>query len=79
MNCIDIIAPANLEMVAQSRDRETDHGQSRDGPNRENVHNIIIIIIQKESSLVPTGGGEVRVCEVVKCEVRCEVSKRGAG
>jgi len=26
-------------MVAQSRDRETDHGQSRDGPNRENAHN----------------------------------------
>jgi len=28
-------------MVAQSRDRETDHVQSRDGPNRENAHNII--------------------------------------
>ena len=27
-------------MVAQSRDRETDHGQSRDGPNRENAYNI---------------------------------------
>ena len=26
-------------MVAQSRDRETDLGQSRDGPNRENAHN----------------------------------------
>jgi len=26
-------------MVAQSRDRETDHGQSRDGPNREIAHN----------------------------------------
>jgi len=29
----------NLEMVAQFRDRETDHGQSRDGQNRENAHN----------------------------------------
>jgi len=31
-------------MVAQSRDRETDHGQSRDGPNRENVHNSFTVI-----------------------------------
>jgi len=30
----------HLEMVAQFRDRETDHGQSRDGPNPENVRNI---------------------------------------
>ena len=29
----------NLEMVAQSCHHETDHGQSRDGPNRENTHN----------------------------------------
>ena len=34
-----ITVPANLEMVAQARDRETDHGQSPDGPNHENAHN----------------------------------------
>jgi len=31
-------------MVAQFRDRETEHGQSRDGPNRENAHNSNILI-----------------------------------
>ena len=29
-------------VVAQFRDRETDHGQSRDGPNPENARNISI-------------------------------------
>ena len=27
-------------VVAQFRDRETDHGQSRDGPNPENARNM---------------------------------------
>jgi len=29
----------HLAMVAQFRDRETDHGQTRDGPNPENARN----------------------------------------
>jgi len=32
-------------MVAQFRDRETDHGQSRDGPNPENARNNATVML----------------------------------
>jgi len=34
------VQSCNLEMVGPFQDPENAHGQSRDGPNRENAHNI---------------------------------------
>ena len=44
--------------------------------NREGVKPVTVV--RMHYNILVEGGDKVRVCEVVKCEVRCEVSMRGA-